>query len=56
MDKVFWPLEQDNNPHHQGLVSIKKLLKRDGTWDTQKIIIGRIIDTLNGPIKLPLSL
>ena len=31
MDKVFWPLEQDNNPHHQGLVSIKKLLKRDGT-------------------------
>ena len=53
MDKVFWSLEQDNNPHRQELPSIKKLLKGDGIWDTQKIILCWIIKTMNGTIELP---
>ena len=53
MDKVFRPLEQGDNPHRQEPASIKKLLKGDGTWDTCKIILGWIIDTVDGTIKLP---
>ena len=54
MDKVFCFLDPDDNPHHQEPASIKKLLKGDGAWDTQEIILGWIIDTINGTIKLPL--
>ena len=54
MDKVFRPLDPDNNPHRQEPALVKKLLKGDGTWDTQKIILDWILDTVNGTIKLPL--
>ena len=52
MDIVFCPLDLDDNPHHQELACIKKLLKGDGAWDTRKIILGWIIDTVNGTIEL----
>ena len=53
MDKVFRPLDSDDNPHRQEPTSVKKLLKGDGTWDTRKIILGWILDTVNGTIELP---
>ena len=55
MDKVFRPLDPDDNPHRQEPASIKKLLKGDGAWDTRKIILGWIIDTMNGKIEPPPS-
>ena len=53
MDKVFRPLEPDNNPHRQEPASIKKLLKGDGNWDKREIILGWNNDTMNGTIELP---
>ena len=53
MDKVFRPLDSDDNPHRQEPASVKKLLKGDGTWDTRKILLGWIIDTVNSTIELP---
>ena len=51
---MFCQLDLDDNPHHQELASIKKLMKGDGTWDTRENILGWIIDTVNRTIKLPL--
>ena len=53
MDKVFCPLDLDDNPHRQEPTSIKKLLKGNGVWDTRKIILGWIIDTINRTIDFP---
>ena len=53
MDKAFRPLDPDDNPHRQEPASVKKLLKGDGRWDTRKIILGWILDTINGTIELP---
>ena len=33
--------------------SVKKLLKGDGSWETRKLILGWIIDTLLGTLELP---
>ena len=33
--------------------SIKKLLQGDGSWNTRKIILGWVIDTLKGTLELP---
>ena len=34
-------------------VSLKKLLKGDGSWGTHKVILGWLIDPLRQTIKLP---
>jgi hypothetical protein len=34
-------------------MSLKKLLKGDGSWETQKVTLGWIIDTVQQSIKLP---
>ena len=39
--------------HRAEAVSLKKLLQGDGSWNTQKIILGWIIDTLQQTLKLP---
>ena len=33
--------------------SVKKFLKGDGSWETRKLILGWIIDTLLGTLELP---
>ena len=50
---VLYPLDDRDNPSHQEPASIKKLLKGNGNWDTRKIILGWIIDTVQGTIELP---
>ena len=39
--------------HRMDVVSIKKLLKGDSRWDTRKIILGLLIDNIQGTIELP---
>ena len=34
-------------------VSLKKLLKGDGSWTTRKLILGWILDTIRQTIELP---
>ena len=34
-------------------ISVKKLLKGDGTWETTKVVLGWLINTVAGTIKLP---
>ena len=39
--------------HRAEAVSLKKLLKGDGSWGTQKLILGWIIDTLRQTLEIP---
>ena len=42
-----------DEPFRQEAVSLKKLLKGDGHWDTRKLILGWIIDTVRRTIEMP---
>ena len=42
-----------DEPHRNKSASLKKLLKGDGSWDTRKVILGWIIDTVIQTIELP---
>jgi hypothetical protein len=39
--------------HRNEAILLKKLLKGDGSWNTQKLILGWIVDTICQTIKLP---
>ena len=39
--------------HRNEAVSLKKMLKGDGSWSTRKLILGWIIDTVRQTIELP---
>jgi hypothetical protein len=53
VDEVFWPLSPSDSPTRQEPVSIKKLLERDGSWSTIKLVLGWILDTESLTIRLP---
>ena len=53
IDTVFRPLAPSDNNHRQEPISIKKLLKGDCSWHTQKIILGWVINTIANTIHLP---
>ena len=42
-----------NEAHRAEAVSLKKLLKGDGSWATRKLILGWIIDTLRQTLEIP---
>ena len=44
---------QADETHRNEAISIKKLLKGDGSWGTRKIVLGWIIDTVRQTIELP---
>ena len=48
-DKIVCSTE----PRHTEAVSLKKLLKGDGSWFTRKEILGWIIDTIRQTLELP---
>jgi len=52
IDKVLAQPALDE-PHRQEAVSLKKLLKGDGSWATRKLILGWIVDTIRQTIELP---
>ena len=39
--------------HRNEAISLKKLLKGDGSWNTRKLVLGWIIDTIRQTIELP---
>jgi hypothetical protein len=52
LDEGFCSLEPGDNPYHQELASVKKLRKGDGFWQTHKLMLGWIIDTLRMTARL----
>jgi hypothetical protein len=52
IDEVLRPLDPTQK-FQQEPTSVKKLRKGDGYWETRKIILGWLIDTLNQTIELP---
>jgi hypothetical protein len=50
---VFWPLDPGDNPHRKEPTSEKKLGQGDGHWETHKLVLGWIINTIAMTIKLP---
>jgi hypothetical protein len=54
IDRVFRPPDESDPSNRNDPISVKKLMKGDGAWDTVKIILGWLIDTIAGTIELPL--
>jgi hypothetical protein len=52
IDQVLARPEADE-PHRNEAVSLKKLLKGDSSWNTRKLILGWIVDTIRQTIELP---
>jgi hypothetical protein len=53
IDHIFRPPDQLDPDHRKDPISIKKLLKGDGAWETTKLILGWLVDTIAGTIRLP---
>jgi hypothetical protein len=53
LDEVFRPLEPSDNPFRKEPASEKKLAQGDGFWETRKLVLGWIIDTVAMTIELP---
>ena len=53
IDSVVRPLAPYDNEKRKEPNSVKKLSKGDGAWDTQKIVLGWMIDTKRRTIELP---
>ena len=53
LDQIFRPLQEGDVPTRQEPASVKKLKKGDATWATRKVMLGWVIDTVNGTIELP---
>ena len=51
IDEVLRPW--DKSPVHQEPMSVKKMLKGDASWQTQKQLLGWLIDTVEKTILLP---
>jgi hypothetical protein len=53
IDQVFRPLAPSDPNHRKEPASVKKMLKGDACWDTQKRILGWDIDTEAQTLQLP---
>lgn len=53
IDAIFRPLSSDDPDTRQEPISVKKLLKGDGAWQTRKTLLGWAIDSLQQTIQLP---
>jgi hypothetical protein len=53
LDKVFRKVDEFDNPHRQEPASLKKLLKGDATWSTQKSVLGWVLNAVEKTIELP---
>jgi hypothetical protein len=52
-DEIFQPLRLEDQDTQQEPVSLKKLRKGDGVWETRKTILGWIVDTIQKTLELP---
>jgi hypothetical protein len=53
IDHVFRPVTDGDSPFRREPVSLKKLRKGDCSWDTIKLVLGWIVDTISMTIHLP---
>ena len=53
IDDVFRPLDADDGPERREPVSLKKLRQGDCSWDTCKVVLGWLIDTVSLTMQLP---
>jgi hypothetical protein len=53
LDELFRPLEANDQEYRREPASTKKLGKGDGHWETRKIILGWILDSIRMTIELP---
>jgi hypothetical protein len=53
LDSVLRPIDSDDSIHHQETSSNKKMTKGESLWDTVKVIMVCIINTLHNTIYLP---
>ena len=53
LDEVIRPLDPADNPARKEPASVKKLAQGDASWSTQKILLGWLVDTVQGTIQLP---
>ena len=53
LDKVFWPLDRQDNKQRKEFLSMKKLEAGDCSWSTCQTILGWIVDSVNMTITLP---
>jgi hypothetical protein len=53
VDNVFHPVSAGDSPERHEPVSLKKLHAGDCLWETMKLVLGRIINTVEMTISLP---
>ena len=53
IDEAFRPLDNLDTPHCKHVPSLKKMKAGDANYDTRKVILGWIVDTVKGIITLP---
>jgi hypothetical protein len=53
IDEIFRPLDDADSPFRQEPASVKKMKKGDASWETRKLILGWIIDTILMTLEMP---
>jgi hypothetical protein len=53
IDKIFRPLDSGDSSTRQEPISVKKLKKGDGSWQTTKTLLGWALDSVEQTIQLP---
>ena len=53
IEKVFRKRDSSDPPSKRDIISLKKLLKGDGSLETSKVVLGWLIDTVALTIELP---
>jgi hypothetical protein len=53
VDAIFRPLSPEDSSTQQEPISVKKLLKGDGSWHTTKTMLGWVINSVEETIALP---
>ena len=53
IDSLLRPVDQQDDPNRREPISIKKLLKGDASWSTEKVILGWVVNTATQTIHLP---
>ena len=53
IDMVFRAPDEWDDKWKADPISLKKLLKGDGCWETTKVVLGWLVDTVTRTIELP---
>jgi hypothetical protein len=53
VEEVFSTPSYNDGPQHQSPLSIKKMKQGDASWETTKVVLGWLLDTVRQTIELP---